>query len=302
MPKLLIPTTSGIRTVSITRWKVSIFAFLTLAFSATGMYLTLNVFAPWLMQQKVEKLRAENKQMLSRAEQLRARVDIVKWRLSLVQSSDEALRTYNEVPNLSGDVRKLGIGGIRYDKTIQLDYLLPESDVSLSQLRIDIDRLTRLTKLEQLSYEKLDKTVKVRIGKIKATPSIRPVTTGHISDGFGYRSDPFTHRRRFHYGLDISTSRGTPIYAAADGVVNYAKRNGGYGLMVSINHGYGYETLYGHMSKLEVKRGQRVNRGDEIGKVGNTGRSTGSHLHYEVQLRGKPVNPYSYYFTGQLNH
>ncbi len=302
MFKLLFPTDSGIRTISVTQWKISLLALLILGLSITGAYFTINVFVPWYMQQKIDKLYAENTQMLNRVEQLKSRVDIVKWRLTRLQNSDEALRTYSEVPNLSKDVRKLGIGGIRYDKTNKFDYLIPKSDVRISQLVIDIDRLTRLAKLEHLSFSKLDKSIKSHEGKIEATPSIRPVTSGHISDYFGYRIDPFTHHRRFHYGLDLSTSRGTPIHATADGIVNYAKRNGGYGNMVSINHGYGFETLYGHMSKIEVKRGQHVKRGQEIGLVGNTGRSTGSHVHYEVHINGKPVNPINYYFTGYLKH
>lgn len=129
--------------------------------------------------------------------------------------------------------------------------------------------------------------------RLISTPSIAPVM-GIITDGFGRRKDPFTGRTAFHRGLDLSARRGTPIKAPADGVVVFAARNGGMGRMVRISHGFGYTTVYGHLSKIEVKPGDQIHRGDEIGLVGNTGRSTGSHLHYEVHVDGKAVNPLYY--------
>jgi len=129
--------------------------------------------------------------------------------------------------------------------------------------------------------------------RMTSTPSIAPVM-GIITDGFGRRKDPFTGRSAFHRGLDLSARRGTPIKAPADGVVVFAARNGGMGRSVRISHGFGYTTVYGHLSKILVKPGDQINRGDEIGLVGSTGRSTGPHLHYEVHVDGKAVNPLYY--------
>ncbi|MEN8164342.1 MAG: M23 family metallopeptidase, partial [Acidobacteriota bacterium] len=129
--------------------------------------------------------------------------------------------------------------------------------------------------------------------KLSSTPTIAPVI-GVVTDGFGNRRDPFTGKRAYHHGLDLSARRGTPIVAPADGVVGFAGRNGGMGRMIRISHGFGFLTVYGHLDKILVEPGQDVQRGEEIGHVGNTGRSTGSHLHYEVLKDGKFVNPLYY--------
>jgi murein DD-endopeptidase MepM/ murein hydrolase activator NlpD len=129
--------------------------------------------------------------------------------------------------------------------------------------------------------------------KMAATPTIAPVL-GLLTDGYGRRADPFTGRRSFHRGLDISARRGTPVHAPADGVVVFAGRNGGLGKTLRISHGFGYTTVYGHLDTIEVEAGTEVHRGDEIGLLGNTGRSTGPHLHYEVELDGRAVNPLYY--------
>jgi murein DD-endopeptidase MepM/ murein hydrolase activator NlpD len=128
---------------------------------------------------------------------------------------------------------------------------------------------------------------------ISSTPAITPAK-GILTSGFGVRRDPITRGRAFHSGLDIAAAPGAPVHAAADGVVTRATRSGGLGKAVYLSHGYGLSTRYGHMSKIEVKAGQRVRRGDVIGYVGNTGRSTGYHLHYEVHLDGEAVNPAAY--------
>lgn len=129
--------------------------------------------------------------------------------------------------------------------------------------------------------------------KFSSTPTIAPVI-GVMTDGFGNRRDPFTGKRAYHSGLDLSARKGTPIVAPADGVVVFAGRNGGMGRMIRVSHGFGFQTAYGHLDKILVEPGQDVRRGEVIGHLGNTGRSTGSHLHYEVMKDGKFVNPLYY--------
>lgn len=124
-----------------------------------------------------------------------------------------------------------------------------------------------------------------------AIPSRRPVDQMRLTSSFGTRSDPFNGRRARHNGIDIPGPLGTPIYATADGVIGRAQRLGGYGNYVEIDHGNAIQTRYGHLSVISVASGQRVRRGDVIGMMGSTGRSTGSHLHYEVRIAGAPVNP-----------
>jgi murein DD-endopeptidase MepM/ murein hydrolase activator NlpD len=143
------------------------------------------------------------------------------------------------------------------------------------------------------SLEQLDLAFQARISLLTSTPSIMPVQ-GWFSHGFGWRKDPFTGRRQFHRGIDIVADHGTPILATADGVVSRATRLSDYGKTLDLSHGHGYVTRYGHMSELLVRAGQQVRRGDVIGRVGSTGRSTGPHVHYEVFRDGRRVNPWRY--------
>ncbi|HEX9943213.1 MAG TPA: M23 family metallopeptidase [Thermoanaerobaculia bacterium] len=132
-----------------------------------------------------------------------------------------------------------------------------------------------------------------RVRWISSTPAITPVR-GIFTSGFGFRSDPLTHGRGIHQGVDIAAAPGQPVRASADGVVVQAGVIGGLGQAVYVAHGFGVTTRYGHMSHIDVRPGQRVKRGDALGRVGNTGRSTGYHLHYEVRVDGDPVNPLAY--------
>ncbi|HXV77903.1 MAG TPA: M23 family metallopeptidase [Candidatus Polarisedimenticolaceae bacterium] len=132
-----------------------------------------------------------------------------------------------------------------------------------------------------------------RVRLLGSTPSILPAE-GWFSHGYGWRKDPFTGNRQFHRGVDIVTDAGAPIVATADGIVSRAVRAADYGKTVDLSHGFGYVTRYGHMSEILVRPGQRVRRGDVIGRVGSTGRSTGPHLHYEVFRDGRRVNPWKY--------
>jgi len=143
------------------------------------------------------------------------------------------------------------------------------------------------------SQAELSKFLREQKSILACTPSIRP-TSGWFSLGFGYRKSPFTNQREFHKGLDIATRIGTPIVAPADGLVVFAASEGNFGKMITVNHGYNLLTRYGHLHKFHVSKGQFVKRGQVIGEVGQTGRCTGPHLHYEVLRNGVPVNPIRY--------
>jgi len=145
------------------------------------------------------------------------------------------------------------------------------------------------------SYNEIENLIKNQGAKLACIPAIQPVSNrdlDRIASGFGMRIDPVYGTPRMHKGLDFTASRGTPVYATGDGRTELAGFTGdGYGNHVIINHGYGYETLYGHLSRITVKEGQHISVGDKVGEIGSTGRSTGNHLHYEVRKDGKPVNP-----------
>ena len=151
--------------------------------------------------------------------------------------------------------------------------------------------------LELSSYASIYDKVRDDIQRITHIPSIRPLNGGYMNSSFGYRNDPIDGVMRFHQGQDITVSTGTPIYAPADGTVKRAYYVGGFGNHIKLDHGFGYTTILAHMSKLYVKYGQKVNRGDIIGLSGNTGRSTAPHLHYEIHYYGTPQNPLDYFFT-----
>lgn len=154
---------------------------------------------------------------------------------------------------------------------------------------------------QEKSYKEVVDLVKDKEKLLAHTPAIQPVSNkdlNRIASGFGYRIDPVYKTVKFHAGLDFSAPQGTPIYATADGNVNIAGSTGnGYGNHVVINHGYGYETLYGHMVRVKVRRGQSVKRGEVIGWVGSTGKSTGPHCHYEVHKNGQKIDPIYFFYN-----
>ncbi|MGB7492142.1 MAG: peptidoglycan DD-metalloendopeptidase family protein, partial [Thermoanaerobaculia bacterium] len=176
--------------------------------------------------------------------------------------------------------------GLEQDPGIGGEDLLLSDPAALSQLRERADFLDR--GLESVGAELAE-----QLQQAAATPSISPVR-GLLTSGYGYRSDPVTGQRALHRAIDISTSPGQPVKATADGIVLRARRNGRLGNSVDLSHGYGVMTRYGHLASYNVEPGQRVRRGDVIGFVGNTGRTTGFHLHYEVRLDGQPRNPLTY--------
>ena len=149
----------------------------------------------------------------------------------------------------------------------------PSNEQRLAALMTDLERMSLL----RIAVDRL--------------PFGRPTRGAEMTSGFGYRRDPYRRRSRLHKGIDFAAPIGTPIYSTAQGVVVFSGRQRGYGIVVKIRHAFGFETVYAHLSKSRVKVGQRVKRGERIADMGNTGRSTGSHLHYEVRVNGLPINP-----------
>ena len=165
-----------------------------------------------------------------------------------------------------------------------------ESSPAVDEIQRQINELQVAIDLRRQSQEAVRNLLNDQVSLSRATPRGWP-TKGWVTSYFGMRKSPFTGRRVMHEGLDIAANIGTPVMATADGIVSQARYSHDYGKMVVIEHGYGYRTIFGHNSKILVKAGQRVKRGDVISKVGNTGRSTGPHLHYELRLNGVPIDP-----------
>ncbi len=162
--------------------------------------------------------------------------------------------------------------------------------LAVEKIMITSEQLTQVATLEEQNFAGLQEHLQDRVARLRSTPSILP-SRGWISSEFGYRHNPFSNRKTFHAGIDIANYTGTPVVAPADGVVSFSGERGGFGKVIQIDHGYNVVTRYGHNSRLVAKKGDRVRRGQKIAEIGSTGRSTGPHLHYEVALKGKVVNP-----------
>ena len=208
-----------------------------------------------------------------------------------IENRDNNLyRVYFEASPIPEEQRRAGFGGINRYKDLE-GYDNSEIVINTTK-RLDI--LTKQTVVQSRSLEEIESLAKNKASLIEAIPTIQPIKNKdltRVASGYGYRIDPFTKIRRFHYGMDFTAKRGTPIYATGNGIVKRAdNRSSGYGKHIRIDHGFGYVSLYAHLSKYKVRRGQKVKRGDIIGYVGNSGRSVGPHLHYEVIVKGKKVN------------
>jgi len=180
-------------------------------------------------------------------------------------------------------------------------YKYTATDLLINHLEDDVAALQARIRMQRRSYDTLEHLVKTKEDMLAAIPAIQPVSNkdlSHIASGFGYRIDPIYKTPKMHTGLDYASAMGTPIYATANGkVASTAFEEKGYGNHVVINHGYGYQTLYGHMVRIKVRPGAAVKRGEVIGWVGNTGKSTGPHCHYEVIRNGEKIDPVHYFFN-----
>ncbi|MFQ5989755.1 MAG: M23 family metallopeptidase [Candidatus Methylomirabilales bacterium] len=189
-------------------------------------------------------------------------------------------------------------GGTRQLERVSIEGVSGETGLLLERMYEDLQRLEREVALREESLQTLTEYLTRQKDRLAATPSIWP-TRGYVSSKFGPRKSPFTGRRQQHTGIDIAAALGTPIVAPADGVVTFAGRLAGHGRAIVVNHGFGFKTFYGHNKKNAVKKGDRVKRGQVIGYVGNSGYSTGSHLHYEVLVKGVPQDPLKYILDEQ---
>lgn len=228
------------------------------------------------------------------------RVERAEKVLENLEERDSALyRTIFQSEPVSAAARRSGIGGVeRYAEFDQM-----ENGALLKSTARGVDDLTKRLYVESKSLDELYEMALTKTERLAAMPAIMPIAKGQgkVVSGFGYRLHPILHYRRLHAGIDISARTNTPIYATADGVVRVAGRNpegySGYGVVALIDHGYGFQTLYAHMQSVKVRPGQRVKRGEQIGMVGSSGMSSGSHLHYEVLQNGKNVDPVYFFYN-----
>ncbi|MEN8115529.1 MAG: M23 family metallopeptidase [Bacteroidota bacterium] len=258
------------------------------------------VFVNFYETPKSKAIKRENKQLLTQYELMSKDLNKIENVLTELQQRDDNIyRVIFEAEPIPSSVRKAGFGGT--NKYSHLENLDNNELVVETATKLDI--IAKEAYIQSKSYDEVLEMALNKEKMLAALPAIQPITNKDLkrtSSGWGYRMHPIYKVRKMHWGQDFTAPVGTPIYATGDGKVTEVKGSKrsrvGFGLQIKIDHGYGYETLYGHLNAFNVKRRQKVKRGDVIGYVGNTGGSTAPHLHYEVHKNGKKVNPAYYMF------
>jgi murein DD-endopeptidase MepM/ murein hydrolase activator NlpD len=247
---------------------------------------------------------ATQKKQKREIEWMTYQIDILNKKLSEVQSvlgdiekrDDNIYRMIFEADPIPDDIRKAGFGGVdRYKELVGYE----NSELIIESTK-KLDQVSKQLYIQSKSFDDVVKMAKNKEVMLSCIPAITPISNKdlkHEPSGFGMRMHPIYKYAKFHAGMDFTANTGTKIYATGDGVVSKAEYGSGYGNYVVINHGYGYNTLYGHMEKIVARIGQKVKRGELIGYVGNTGLSAGPHVHYEVHKNGEPINPVNYYYN-----
>lgn len=268
---------------------------------ATGLaFATVVIIIAW------QVFRSPKEQKYTREiDALKLNYEILQKRMSLAENvledlsrrDNDVYRAVFEAEPIPEEIRNAGVGGTdRYEK-----YESYDNAELMTSTEERLDRLSKRLVVQSKSYDQIFEFAKKKEDLLQAMPAIVPIKVtdpDQIASGFGYRVHPVFKTERFHAGIDFTSPIGTPIYATGNGVVQQADaQSSGYGLCVRIDHGFGYLTLYGHMSKILVTAGQKVRRGQVIGLLGNTGLSTGPHCHYEVHRNGEPVNPVAYFLA-----
>ena len=241
------------------------------------------------------KLEETDQKYSEVSQELLDRITQLENELKLIEEKDSELRTYATLAPLSDDVKAQGVGGSEVDINLNT-----ADNSSIMFLKEKVDSLAFAVNIQKDSFNTIFNKIKSNEKMYRHIPSISPVK-GYIGSKYGYRTDPIDGKRRMHSGLDFPVNLNTDVVATGDGVVTKAQYDSGWGRYIKIDHGYGYETVYAHLWKINVKKGQKVKRGDKIGKSGNSGRAAGFHLHYEVHKNNKTVDPLNYFFTGYID-
>ncbi len=269
-------------------------------FAVVLVFSTIAIFmAFYLIDSPKEKaLKREIAQFRAQHKIVSERLDIIQDVLNDIRERDDNIyRIIFEAEPISEAERKAAVGGVNRYKALEH---YDNADI-LIQVASRLDNISRQLYVQSKSYDEVYEMAINKADMLASIPSIVPVSnvTSRLVSGFGYRIHPIYKTMRMHTGIDFTAPIGTPVYATGNGVVKRINRRNysGYGIVCVIDHGYGYETLYAHLNKLNVRPGQKVVRGEVIGYVGNTGLSAGPHLHYEVRKNGRPVNPVNFFYN-----
>ncbi len=238
-------------------------------------------------------LRAENRELKENLDKIMSQYKLLNGQVDSLAKVDNNLRIAANLQPISEDEKMVGIGGGSFDNS--LDFLTNPSEEKLKQVLSFVDEVTRKISYEKTQYIEISTKLNQNKQLYNAIPAIKPCA-GSITDGFGMRLHPILHIKKMHEGIDFTAEFGTPVFATGNGVIDFVGNKEGFGLAVEIDHGFGYRTVYAHLSRAIVREGQTVIRGQEIALSGNSGLSTGPHLHYEVHHDGVALNPDEFFF------
>ncbi|HJN63635.1 MAG TPA: M23 family metallopeptidase [Flavobacteriales bacterium] len=256
------------------------------------------VFFQFFDSPKEKRLKSEIENLVLQYDILNKKMTQIDLVLDDIQHRDDNIyRVIFEADPIPSSIRKAGFGGVNRYKDIR--------NFSNAELVIEAekkaDKLSKQLYIQSKSFDEVIDLAKNKADMLASIPAIQPIANkdlGRVASGYGYRIHPIYKTRKLHTGMDFTAPKGTPIYATGDGKIAKVRRSRrGYGDHVIIDHGYGYQTLYAHMTKYIVYRGQKVKRGEIIGYVGNTGTSVAPHLHYEVIKNKRKINPVNYYYN-----
>lgn len=266
--------------------------------AVVGILLLINHFANDMLgieHDKMSSLVKENQMLQQQLSTLTAEVQQLKSSVDTVYKQGDVLRLMVDLPELDKDTKIAGVGGAVLP--VAPGSFSDDASDMLQTVMTDLAHLKGQMAIQEQSYQQIVRKTELNKGFFSALPALKPMEGYYSPTGFGLRMHPLLGIFRIHQGLDIINDVGTPVYASGDGTIEIAgQSNSGYGTMIVINHGYGYQSLYAHLSKALVREGQHVRRGDLIARSGRTGLVTGPHLHYEVRHNGVSENPVNFFF------
>ncbi len=242
----------------------------------------------------IQSLQTENQVLREKVGNILSLYKQLNTNLDSLTSENNNLRVAVNLQPISKDEMLMGVGGGYFDNSV--DFLGDKNSMNLDKTLKLVDAVSRKITFEKEEYKKIKEQLVLNRKLAECIPAIKPLP-GEITSGFGMRMHPILHYMRMHDGIDILADKGSSVRATGDGTVEFVGYDGGYGLIVRLNHGFGYKTTYAHLSQALVKKGQKVQRGQVIAKSGNTGLSTGPHLHYEVEHNGVKLNPARFFFN-----
>lgn len=268
----------------------------TIAFGTLGVdyyFLKFTSKNPRSLEIKIKEFKSEIVAQRAQIKKYAAEINTLKSELIGLNEFEKKLRVIANIEQADLQNSLFGVGGA-IPEDLDVNILSSEKHNSLlREMNDQVEQMDQALDKQEEGFADLYEYIGEQRNILASTPAVRPAN-GWVSSTFGYRTSPFTGRKTFHKGLDIANRQGTPIVATADGVVTFTGSKGNIGKLLIIDHGHGMVTKFGHLQKIIKKRGETVKRGDHVAYMGNTGKSTGPHVHYEVRLNGLPVNPSKY--------